>query len=181
MVFKNWVCKNNVFGCVRIFNLLQGFNDCPNFSSKYGCWVRQSHGDYGVWWKNCSTSHSISIPWTICINRNVITVPVSYFHESCWYNDASVRSFFRCTKSSTIFRGLIHQCGEMKYEGVSKMSETQCWKQLKAAWYEGQKYVLHLASRQTISYIYYQTPRYVQDVLAMTLSWKHTAEIALHV
>ena len=80
-MFKKWVCKNNVFGCIRIFNLLQGFNDCPNFSSKYGCLVRQSHGDYGVWWKNCSTSHSISIPWTICINRNVITVPVSYFHE----------------------------------------------------------------------------------------------------
>ena len=58
MVFKKWVCKNNVFGCIRIFNLLQGFNDCPNFSSKYG-----------------------SNPWTICINRNVITVPVSYFHE----------------------------------------------------------------------------------------------------
>ena len=30
-------------------------------------------------------------------------------------------------------------------------------------------------------HIYYQTPRYVQDVLAMTLSWKLTAEIALHV
>ena len=44
--------------------------------------------------------------------------------KSCWYIDASVRSFFRCTKSSTIFRGLIHQGGEMKYEGVSKMSES---------------------------------------------------------
>ena len=44
--------------------------------------------------------------------------------KSCWYIDASVRSFFRCTKSSTIYRGLIHQCGEMKYEGVSKMSES---------------------------------------------------------
>ena len=43
--------------------------------------------------------------------------------KSCWYIDASVRSFFRCTKSSTIFGGLIHQGGEMKYEGVSKMSE----------------------------------------------------------
>ena len=43
--------------------------------------------------------------------------------KSCWYIDASVRSFFRCTKSSTIFGGLIHQGGKMKYEGVSKMSE----------------------------------------------------------
>ena len=44
--------------------------------------------------------------------------------KSCWYIYASFRSFFRCTKSSTIFRGLIHQGGEMKYEGVSKMSES---------------------------------------------------------
>ena len=73
-------------------------------------------------------------------------------------------------QSSTIFRGLIHQGGEMKYEGVSKMSESSM---LEA--------VLHLASHQTTSYIYYQTPRYMQDILAMTLSWKHTAEIALHV
>ena len=52
-----------------------------------------------------NTSHSISIPWSICIKRNVITVPVSYFTKSCWYIDAYVRSFFRCTKSSTIFGG----------------------------------------------------------------------------
>ena len=32
--------------------------------------------------------------------------------------------FFRCTNSSTIFGGLIHQGGEMKYDGVSKMSES---------------------------------------------------------
>ena len=63
----------------------------------------------------------------------------------------------------------------MKYKGVSKMSESSMLAN------EGQKYVLLLASHQTTSYIYYQTPRYVQDVLAMTLSWKHTAEIALHV
>ena len=44
--------------------------------------------------------------------------------KSCWYIDASVRSFFRCTNSSTIFGGLIHQGGEKKYEGVSKMSES---------------------------------------------------------
>ena len=44
--------------------------------------------------------------------------------KSCWYIDASVRSFFRCTNSSTIFGGLIHQGGEMKYEGVSKMAES---------------------------------------------------------
>ena len=43
--------------------------------------------------------------------------------KSCWCIDASVRSFFRCTKSSTIFGGLIHQDGKMKCEGVSKMSE----------------------------------------------------------
>ena len=30
---------------------------------------------------------------------------------------------FRCTKSSTIFSGLIHQGGKIKYEGVSKLSE----------------------------------------------------------
>ena len=44
--------------------------------------------------------------------------------KSCWYIDASVRSFFRCTKSSTIFGGLLHQGGERKYEGVSKMSDS---------------------------------------------------------
>ena len=32
-------------------------------------------------------------------------------------------SFFRCTRSSTIFGGPIHQGGNTKYEGVSKMSE----------------------------------------------------------
>ena len=31
--------------------------------------------------------------------------------------------FSRCTKSSTIVGGLIHQGGKMKYEGVSKMTE----------------------------------------------------------
>ena len=41
--------------------------------------------------------------------------------KCCWYIDASVRSFFRCTKSSTIFGGLTHQGGKIKYEGVSKM------------------------------------------------------------
>ena len=65
----------------------------------------------------------------------------------------------------------------MKYEGVSKMSESSTLEAVKSS----QKYVLHLASHQTTSCIYYQTPRYVQDVFAITLSWKHTAEIALHV
>ena len=96
--------------------------------------------------------------------------------KSCWYIDASVRSFFRCTNSSTIFGGLIHQGGEMKYEGVSKMSESSMLEAVKNCLIQRP-----LASHQTTSYIYYQTPRYVQDVLAMTLSWKHTAEIALHV
>ena len=43
--------------------------------------------------------------------------------KSCWYIDASVRSFFRCTRSSTISGGLMNQGGNTKYEGVSKMSE----------------------------------------------------------
>ena len=34
-----------------------------------------------------------------------------------------MRSFFSCTKSSTIFCGSIHQGRNTKYEGVSKMSE----------------------------------------------------------
>ena len=42
---------------------------------------------------------------------------------------------FRCTKSSTIFGGLIRQSGDTKYEGVSKMSEKSM---LAAVWdYEG--------------------------------------------
>ena len=181
MVFKKWVCKNNVLGCIRIFNLLQGFNDCPNFRSKYGCWVRQSHGDYGVWWNNCSTSHIISIPWTICINRNVITVPVSYFHEKLLVYWCICSIFFRCTKSSTIFRGLIHQGGEMKYEGVSKMSESSMLEAVKNCLIRRPivRIAFGLASNNFI-YLLSNTA-YVQDVLAMTLSWKHTAEIALHV
>ena len=40
--------------------------------------------------------------------------------KSCWH---LFDLFFRCTKSNTIFGGLIDQGGKMKYEGVSKMSE----------------------------------------------------------
>ena len=54
-------------------------------------------------------------------------VPVSYFHE----NDATVRSFFRFTRSITIFGGLIHQGCKTKYENVSKMSEIYMLKAVK--------------------------------------------------
>ena len=50
----------------------------------------------------------------ICINRNIITVPFSYFHEKMLIN--------RCIRSNTIFGGLIYQGGKTKYEGVYKMS-----------------------------------------------------------
>ena len=43
-----------------------GFNVCPDFSSNYECWIRQSRGNYGVWWKKCNTSHIIPclvFPW----------------------------------------------------------------------------------------------------------------------
>ena len=45
-----------------------------------------SHGNYGVWWKNCSASHRIPIPLTICTNGNVITVLVLYFREKLLIN-----------------------------------------------------------------------------------------------
>ena len=35
----------NIFGCNWIFDLFQGFNDFKNVNSKYGCWIRQSHGN----------------------------------------------------------------------------------------------------------------------------------------
>ena len=60
----------------------------------------------------------------------------------------------------------------MKYEGVSKMSEISMLEAVKNCLIRRKKYDLHFASHQTTSYIYYQTPRYVHDVLAMTLSWK---------
>ena len=50
--------------------------------------------------------------------------------------------------------------------------KAQCWKQLKTDRYEGQNYVLHLPSHRTTSYIYYQTPRYVKNVSATTLSYR---------
>ena len=50
----------------------------------------------------------------------------------------------------------------MKYEGVSKMSETSKLEAVKNCLIQNQKYVLHLAL--------HQTPRYVQDGLATTLS-----------
>ena len=59
----------------------------------------------------------------------------------------------------------------MKYEGVSKMSEKSVLEAVKNCLIRGQKYVFYLTSHQTTSYMYYQTPRYVQDGLAMTLSW----------
>ena len=42
-----------------------------------------------------------------------------------------MQSFFRCTRSSTIFGGLMHQGGNTKYEGVSKMSEKSMMEALK--------------------------------------------------
>ena len=46
------------------------------------------------------------------------------------YHGATSRSR-RCTKSSTMFGGLIHQGGNTKYEGVSNMSEKSMLKAVK--------------------------------------------------
>ena len=69
--------------------LFQDVNYCPDLNSKYWCWIRQSHGNYGpppLLWKHCCKSHRIPILWTTCINRNVVTVPVSHFHEKLCNN-----------------------------------------------------------------------------------------------
>ena len=42
-------------------------------------------------------------------------------HGTCVVVPWIFPSFFRCTRSSTIFGGPIHQGGNTKYEGVSKM------------------------------------------------------------
>ena len=53
----------------------------------------------------------------------------------------------------------------MKYEGVSKMSEKSMLEAVKNCLIRRPKV------RIATSYMYYQTPRYVQDGLATTLSW----------
>ena len=70
------------------------------------CWIRQSHGNVGAWWKNRSSSRRIPTPLTICIIRNIIKKPVTYFREKLLINIAyaSVRSFFRCIRSSNVSR-----------------------------------------------------------------------------
>ena len=140
METRKWVCKNNIFGCNWMLNFFQRFNDGPNFSSKYGCWIGQYHGNYGVWWKYCSTSHRTPIPWSVGISM-----------KGSWYIDASVRSFFRWIRSSTIF-GVVKQ--NMKVF-------PKCWMPLKSTWYVDQKYNWHMALYQTTSYICYETPRHV--------------------
>ena len=99
----------NMDGTEFLKKFFQSLNDCPNFSSKYGCWVRQSHGNYGVWWKNCNTSHNIFIPWTICINWNVITAPVTVPDKQMYLCDLSSDTPYPAQSSVVWYTKMVKQ------------------------------------------------------------------------
>ena len=128
------VCKIQS-GCNRVFNMVQGINYCPDFSSIYGCWIRQSHGNSCVWWKYCSTSHRIPILWIIWVNRNVLMVPVSIDKQM---NLCSLSSCALDPAQSSVVWHTMVVAQNMKV--LSKCLKSQDWNQLKTAWWRGQKF-----------------------------------------
>ena len=74
-------------------------------------------------------------------------------HGTCLYIDASVRSFFRCTKSITIFGGLTYQGCNIKYKGVSKMAENSMLEAVKNCLIQRSK--VHIALSLAWNYFIY--------------------------